>query len=181
MPAVHWRRLDLPGRDHAELTSTPQGHRLAGGAHFHDKEGLIAITYAVTLAPDWTTRSAALRVMDGAGRRRLNITSNGAGEWMVQGRAMPAVSGCVDLDLGFTPATNLISIRRLALSVGDSAEVTAAWYDYRTQNLARLNQIYRRVSTGEYVYSSPDHGFTSTLRVDEHGFVRRYPPLWEEA
>jgi len=73
------------------------------------------------------------------------------------------------------------SRRRLALSVGASAEVTAAWYDYRTQKLERLRQIYRRVSTGEYVYSSPDHGFTSTLRVDEHGFVRRYPPLWEEA
>ena len=181
MPSVYWRRLDLAGRDHAELTSTPQSHRLAGGAHFRDTEGLIAITYAVTLAPDWTTRSGALRVMDNAGRRRLNITSNGAGEWMVQGRPVPAVSGCVDLDLGFTPATNLIAIRRLALSVGASAEVTAAWYDYRTQTLERLRQIYRRISTGEYAYSSPDHGFTSTLRVDEHGFVRRYPPLWEEA
>ena len=84
MPSVHWRRLDLPGRDHAELTSTPQSYRLVGGAHFRDTEGLIAITYAVTLAPDWTTRSGALRVMDSAGRRRLTITSNGAGEWMVK-------------------------------------------------------------------------------------------------
>jgi uncharacterized protein len=181
MPSVHWRRLDLPGRDHAELTSTPGGHRLVGGAHFHDTDGLIAITYFVTLAPDWTTQSAALRVMDRAGRRRLTIASNSTGTWTVQGRPMPAVSGCVDLDLAFTPATNLISVRRLALAVGASADVTAAWFDLRAKTLAPLRQTYHRISASEYAYSCPALGFNATLHVDENGFVRRYPPLWEEA
>jgi hypothetical protein len=119
--------------------------------------------------------------MTRSGRRRVGITSDGARGWTVQGRPMPGVSGCIDLDLAFTPATNLISIRRLALRVGATADVTAAWLDFRANTLAPLRQTYRRLSSGEYSYSCPDLGFNATLLVDEDGFVRRYPPLWEEA
>ena len=181
MPSVHWRRLDLPGRDQAALTATDQGHGLTGAAHFQDADELVAITYFVTLTADWKTRAAALRVMTRTGRRRLSIRSNGAGGWTVQGRPMPAVSDCVDLDLAFTPATNLISIRRLALAVGASADVTAAWLDFRANTLQPLRQTYHRISASEYAYSCPDLRFNATLLVDEQGFVRHYPPLWEEA
>jgi hypothetical protein len=181
MPPVHWRRLDLPGRDQAELTSTAHGHHLAGAAHFQDADELVAITYLVTLTPDWRTQAVALRIMTRAGRRRARITSAGTSKWAVQGRPMPAVSGCIDVDLAFTPATNLISIRRLALDVGARAEVTAAWFDFRTNTLAPLRQIYHRISRDQYAYSCPDIAFEATLRVDENGFVREYPPLWEEA
>ena len=94
---------------------------------------------------------------------------------------MPAVSGCVDLDLAFTPATNLISVRRLALAVGEAADVTAAWFDFRAKTLTPLRQSYQRISASEYAYSCPDIDFRATLLVDDDGFVRRYPPLWEEA
>ena len=180
MPPVHWRRLDRPGQDRAELISTDLGHRIVGAAHFQAPDELVAITYLVTLKPDWTTESAALRVMSGGGRRRVRIVRNDAQEWMVQGQPMPAVSGCIDFDLAFTPATNLISIRRLALEVGQSAEVTAAWFDFRTNTLTPLRQIYRRTSVVQYRYSCPDLACESSLRVDAAGFVRDYPPLWEE-
>ena len=179
MPSVHWRRIDLPGQDRAELISTGQGHQLSGAAHFQDTEELVAITYFVTLKPDWTTESAALRVMAGGRRRRVRVAAMPTREWMVQGQPMPAVSGCIDLDLAFTPATNTISIRRLALEVGQSATVTAAWFDFRTNTLTPLRQIYKRISVGEYAYSCPDIHFESTLRVGTAGLVQDYPPLWE--
>ena len=181
MPSVHWRRLDLPGRDHADLTSTTGGHQLAGAAHFQDADEFVAITYIVTLTPDWRTQAAALRVMTRTGRRRLRVTSTGSSEWTVQGRSMPEVSGCIDLDLAFTPATNLIAIRRLALAIGASADVTAAWLDFRANTLTPLRQTYHRVSASEYAYSCPHLGFSAMLLVDGDGFVQRYPPLWEEA
>jgi hypothetical protein len=181
MPSAHWRRLDLPGRDQAELSSTARGHHLSGAAHFQDSGELVAITYLVTLTSDWRTQAAALRIMTRAGRRRLRITSAERSDWAVQGRPMPAVSGCIDFDLAFTPATNLISIRRLALDIGGQAEVTAAWLDFRSNTLTPLRQIYHRISPDRYAYSCPDIAFDSTLRVDADGFVREYPPLWAEA
>ena len=180
MSSVHWRRLDLPGHDHAELTATETGYRLAGAAHFREEAELVAITYAVSLTRDWTTQSAALRLMTNAGRRRIHISVNHDRDWAVHGHSMPAVTGCTDLDLGFTPATNLISIRRLSLAIGASAEVTVAWFDFRKKTLEPLRQIYRRTSDREYAYESPDHSFSATLLVDDSGFVRRYPPLWED-
>jgi hypothetical protein len=180
MPSVHWRRLDVPGRDHAGLVSTDQGHQLSGAAHFEDVDGLVAITYLVSLRSDWTTESAALRVMAAGRRRRVRIVGDAGRNWRVQGQPMPAVSGCIDFDLAFTPATNLISIRRLALEVGGSAEVTAAWFDFRSSTLTPLRQIYRRTSADQYAYMCPDIDFATTLRVDTLGFVRDYPPLWKE-
>lgn len=180
MHSVHWRRLDLPGRDHAGLISTNEGRQLSGAAHFEDIDGLVAITYLVTLKSDWTTESAALRVMAAGRRRRVRVVADAGRNWQVQGQPMAAVSGCIDLDLAFTPATNLISIRRLALEVGASAEVTAAWFDFRANTLAPLRQIYRRISADRYAYTCPDIDFASTLRVDAIGFVRDYPPLWKE-
>jgi hypothetical protein len=179
MPAVHWRRLDVPGRDQAELVSNDQGHRLSGAAHFLDHDDPVAITYLVTMHADWRTQAAALRIMTRTGRRRVRIESSGS-DWTVHGRLVPSVSGCTDLDLGFTPATNLISIRRLALDVGASADVTVAWLDFRATTLTPLRQVYRRLSSSAYAYSSPDHHFEATLEVDDDGFVRQYPPLWEE-
>ena len=93
---------------------------------------------------------------------------------------MPAVSGCVDLDLGFTPATNLIAIRRLALSVGASAEVTAAWLDFRAQKLTPPPDLSPRLDRRVCCTVLPISA-SAPRCVDEHGFVRRYPPLWEEA
>jgi uncharacterized protein len=181
MPSAHWRRLDLPGRDTARLISTEAAHHLEGAAYFQDAGELVAITYVVTLARDWTTESAALRLMTRESRRRVRIVANRASPWTVHGRPMPAVSGCIDLDLAFTPATNLISIRRLALEVGQAADVTAAWFDFRAKTLAPLRQTYHRMSDREYAYSCPDLDFRAMLLVDDDGFVRRYPPLWEEA
>jgi len=34
-----------------------------------------------------------------------------------------------DIDLGFTPATNMNAIKRLQLPIGEHAEFTAVWLD----------------------------------------------------
>ena len=41
--------------------------------------------------------------------------------WFANGVEQDNVAGCLDLDLGFTPATNLFAIRRLSLKVGQRA------------------------------------------------------------
>jgi hypothetical protein len=40
------------------------------------------------------------------------------------GAAVSAVEGCIDIDLKYSPSTNLLPIRRLNLAIGESAEVT---------------------------------------------------------
>ena len=100
------------------------------------------------------------------------------GEWTLNGVAVPAVEGCTDVDLAFTPATNLLSLRRLDLAVGQEAEVVAAWLTFPAFSLIPLRQRYRRTSQASYDYAAPDLPFAGILTVSPEGFVLDYAGLW---
>ena len=110
----------------------------------------------------------------------LVIAANASREWTINGQACPQVAGCDDVDLSFTPATNLLPIRRLALGIGARAAVRSAWLRVPELTLQPLDQVYARISDTQYHYES-DHGtFTATLDVSPAGLVTRYSGLWEE-
>jgi hypothetical protein len=177
---MRWRRLDLPGTDEAALESLSDGFRLLGHARFSAPGGPVDLTYSLMIGLDWVTHSATVRGSTSAGWVALEIAASGERGWTLNHDPAPAVSGCIDLDLGFTPATNLLSIRRLALEVGAGAEVTAAWLPFPTCDLKPLRQVYTRKAIHQYGYSCPDLPFQTTFEVDGLGFVRDYPPIWKE-
>ncbi len=98
----------------------------------------------------------------------------------MNGAPVAAVAGCIDVDLSFTPATNLLPIRRLGLPIGSSAPVAAAWLRFPELDLQRLDQVYTRAAEGRYEYSSAGGSFRATLQVAASGFVTDYPGLWRE-
>jgi hypothetical protein len=71
-----------------------------------------------------------------------------------------------------------VSCRRLNLAVGESAEVTAAWFRIPEFRVEPLRQRYTRLAEDTYRYESPDHDFTATLTVDDLGLVVVYDPGW---
>jgi len=101
------------------------------------------------------------------------------GRWHLSGAEQPAVSGCVDVDLGFTPATNLLQLRRVALDIGQAADVPVAWLAFPELTLERLEQWYRRRDQDTYDYQAPSVPYEGLLRVNEVGFVTLYPGFWE--
>jgi hypothetical protein len=84
----------------------------------------------------------------------------------------------VDLDFGFTPATNMPQLRRFNLADGETADVNIAWYDFGVERLVVLPQIYRRIDARSYAYDSPTGNYRATLEVAPSGFVQLYPELW---
>jgi hypothetical protein len=92
---------------------------------------------------------------------------------------VPNVGRCLDLDFGFTPATNLIQLRRLALDDGQIADAPAAWLDVSSATLELLSQRYERRGEGAYWYEAPSLGYAALLEVAPTGFIHRYPDLWE--
>lgn len=179
MPSFRWRRLDLPGTDHATLTTTDSGYLLLGHAQFQGPAGEADLHYSVQITPTWRTERARL---DGVGPRgpvQFEITVQPGGIWALNGHVLPEVTGCIDVDLNLTPATNLLSVRRLALEPGASAEVVAAWLDFPDPRLKPLHQLYRHLGHGRYDYSCPELPFATILETNDDGFVTSYPPLWE--
>ncbi|HEV3459606.1 MAG TPA: putative glycolipid-binding domain-containing protein [Thermoanaerobaculia bacterium] len=92
---------------------------------------------------------------------------------------LAVVAGCLDVDLAFTPSTNILPLRRLGLAAGESREVTAAWLRFPELTVEPLPQRYTRLDERRVLYESRGGAFTAELEVDELGLVVRYPPLWE--
>ena len=82
-----------------------------------------------------------------------------------------------DIDLGFTPATNTLPIRRMMAQRQDGADLAAVWLDAGDWSLKLLPQTYAKAADG-WRYASPSHDFEADLAVDGDGFVTDYPGLW---
>lgn len=179
LATIFWRRLDLPGHESARLLRLAQDWRLLGAAVFWYDRQPCRLDYDLRCTPGWQTTAA--RVTGWVGEQTIDIklrTDNGA-RWLLNGRPQPAVEGCTDLDLNFSPVTNLLPIRRLALAVGDRAAVQAAWLRFPSFDLEPLDQTYRRLTADVYRYESAGGTFTADLQVNAHGLVLEYPGVWQ--
>jgi hypothetical protein len=174
-----WRRVDTPGCDHCRFFQSPQGCRLLGAAVFVEARLACHLQYEVVADAAFRTRSASIKGHIGKEPIDLRLRAGRGGRWQLNGVDQPAIRGCLDVDLGFTPATNLLPLRRLALRTGQEALAPAAYLPLPKTDLVVLPQRYRRLSRSEYDYESPDHGYRATLRVTRLGAVADYPGLFE--
>lgn len=171
---VIWRRLDRPGHESARLVD----RNLSGTAVFLYESQPCRLDYLVVCAADWRTVSG--KVSGWVGERTIEVEcSVESGVWRLNGAECPQVEGCSDLDLNFSPSTNLLPIRRLNLAVGQEAPVRAAWLRFPSFVLEPLEQVYRRIDEGIYRYESAGGRFVRELPVNAAGFVTLYPDFWQ--
>jgi uncharacterized protein len=177
LATAFWRRLDIPGRDAAALRKTVEGYELFGQSVFLDPRGPTALRYVLKLHADWSTAEG--RITGFIGERsiddRIIRTADG---WTFNGRSC-GMADVLDLDLGFTPATNMVQLRRVSLSIGESAQFDVAWLEAGDEGLHRLPQEYSRSTDREYPYASPQNDYRETIVLDATGFAAEYPGLWQ--
>lgn len=177
--AYFWRKLDHPGYDSCRLFRLINGWRLSGSAVFWDNGQPCHLQYEVVADAVWRTRRASVQGFVGNKAVDLNIRTAKKGSWRVNGKLKNNVAGCIDVDLGFTPATNLIVLRRLSLKMGQRAEAPAAYLEFPKMRFIRLPQTYVRIGRTEYKYTAPTVGYSGTLHVTPSGVVSLYPGLFE--
>lgn len=176
---ARWRRLDVSGHDACRLVRHAGGWAIEGTAVFEHEARPARLDYSVVCDEAWRTLRGDVRGWLGARQVRFHIERGDGGVWTLDDEPRPGLERWVDLDLAFTPATNLLQLRRIALAIGESADVPVAWLDAEQGTLTALPQRYERRSGTTYWYESPSVGYRALLEVDEAGFVRRYPELWE--
>jgi uncharacterized protein len=176
---ILWRGVDRPGHDSARVSRSANGWMLAGTAVFAHEGVPCRLDYRITTDAAGRTRSAKVEGWVGDVDVDVSIEVDGRGGWRLNGSECPQVEGCIDVDLNFSPSTNLLPIRRLLLDVGAEAEVRAAWLRFPSFTLEPLPQVYRRLSEDVYRYESADGAFVRNLTVDTAGFVTLYPGLFE--
>jgi hypothetical protein len=177
--SILWRRLDLPGHEIGGVASRDDSWELFGTAIFAHERTPCKLDYIVVCDYGWRTRSARVSGMIGDREVNLGVSVDAGQRWRLNGTDCPAIAGCVDIDLGFSPSTNLLPIRRLALNVGEEAGVRAAWLPFPSLVFEVLPQAYRREGERTYRYESGGGSFVRMLEVNAVGFVTSYPGLWQ--
>jgi hypothetical protein len=176
-----WRRIDVPGSEQAHIEQTLDGWRLTGQVVSHEDGVHLQLDYTINCDYRWCTRNAVIRGTSAGGALHFVFTADGAGSWTLNRAPLPLVDGALDIDLGFTPATNLLPIRRLDLAVGQRANVTTAWLRSPELRVEALTQSYFREADRVFHYRALVDGepFQAQLDTDEFGCVLRYEGLWD--
>jgi hypothetical protein len=175
-----WRRLDQPGHESSRLAHAQSRIVLAGTAVFDHEQQACRLDYTVECDPKWHTLSAKVAGWLGNASVAAEVVVDARQRWTLNGIECPQVAGCQDIDLSFSPSTNLLPIRRLALRVGERANVRAAWLRFPTFSLEPLDQVYEHVGDDCYRYESAGGDFVAALTVNSVGFVTNYPGLWQQ-
>ena len=178
---LHWRRLDGSGREEARTERAAEGWRLSGRVETEAAGERGQLRYVIDCDLGWRTRRAIVTGSAAGADVRFEFTADGEGHWTLNGAPLPLVQGALDLDLGFTPATNLLPIRRLDLKVGDRARVRSAWLRFPELRVEDLEQWYRREAARVFRYEALVDGerFEAQLDTDEFGRVLFYEGLWK--
>jgi uncharacterized protein len=190
-----WRGLDEWRTEAAEVDLAEDGVEARG-----TQIGVDPLPYRLgyrLLAPErFVTRSLELEASGQGWRRELELTHDGNGSWRCEAAEsgevdLPAPGGdtagledALDCDLGFSPLTNFMPLRRHGLHQGaGEAGFVMAWVSVPDLVLHVSPQRYehvRKSSAGAVVRFIDEglfKGFTSELELDEDGLVRLYPGL----
>ena len=125
---VAWRRSDEVETDeHCALTLRDGGLSLVGTVLGAEGGMPVRIEYRVLADGAGMTTAAHVRDLRGFEQRTMVLERDAKGNWRVDGLAVRALKGCTDVDLGCSPSTNTLPIRRLRLAIGASQTIRAAW------------------------------------------------------
>jgi hypothetical protein len=193
-----WERRDTTGTEHA-LVDARTGLYARGTAVAVDP---IAYTcrYELQTDPAWVTTRFEVS-SEGAGWTRTLKLELAAGRWRAttseQGNLDAALAGAgharaglpgtedpdllygaFDVDLGGSPLTNTLPIRRLDLlkaPAGVAHRLSVVWVLLPSLEVVQADQIYTPLNEGVVRFASET--FSADLVVDDDGFVADYPGL----
>ena len=132
-------------------------------------EGLViapgfAARFRLLMDQRWRTRRLSVAVLGRPGV--LVLLADGQGGWTDgDGAALPALDGVVDVELGMTPLTASLPIRRLRTAVGKSVTLDIAHVALPDLTVTRDARGYTRLEDRLWRCESRD------IAVDEDGVV----------
>lgn len=179
--SLRWSTEQGNGLEFCALRCTPQGliaegvtigpaiASLAGSAPF-------GCSYAVHCDQRWHVRQVEVKVAGGA---HLLLHADGEGFWRgADGAPLPALDGCIDVDLTCTPFTNTLPIRRLGEALRERQEIRVAHIVLPDEGVIRSRQAYTALGGGRYRFESLSDRFQADIETDADGLVVRYPGLF---
>lgn len=144
-----------------------------------DMNGILGrVRYRVRVGADQVTQGVRIHFWSDTGHRHLHLDRSQSDLWKVDGIARPDLADATDVDIGITPATNTLPLRRFDLAVGESRDLVAAWVQFPILSVVPAHQRYTRIAEHRYLYQSLDSGYQAELVVRGDGLVVQYADIW---
>lgn len=195
-----WIKDDPLGMEQAELT-VGVGGLAARSVAFGSVPVPYRLDLELTTGADWVTRTLALTATGDGWLTSLVLERDAAGVWAgsrsANGSEPPAVQGSapagsvepadvpahvLDVDVQWSPVTNLMPVRRLGLDrAGSAGTFTMAWVSVPSLAVTLDEQHYTLLGVDEGdVCARFDNGggfFTAVIRCDADGVALDYPGI----
>lgn len=170
---VAWTRDDeVQAAELCTLAVRATGLSLVGTVIGAEESAPIRVEYRVLTDGSGNTTAVHVRDLRGFTQRTLSLERSSKGAWTVDGSAARKLKGCADVDLGISPSTNTLPIRRLRLGIGGSATIKVALVTFPELTVATVTQTYARLDEDTYRFASGT--FEAQLTADEDGLVIDY-------
>ncbi len=182
--SVAWVPWTGTGLEHLTLTWSEEGLR-ADGVVVNAEEIPFRVRYEVRCDAGWRVREIKVASLVSGGAS-VRLLADGQGRWTTpDGEPVPALEGCVDVDISVTPFTNTLPIRRLGLKPAESEEIRVVYIAVPEMSIENVCQRYtcleRYSDGGLYRYEDEGlfRGFVADLPVDADGLILDYPGLFK--
>jgi hypothetical protein len=176
---ISWLCAPLASSEHCTLLDTGDGHSFHGVVVVPLGDDPGHIDYTVVVDSQWWPLLVESTITTPSGVRTIELRTRDDGGWELDGTRATDLEGCADVDLGWSPATNTIPIRRLDLEIGASASITAAWIRFPDLDVVRNEQRYTRLAQDRWRYQAEEYEFELSVDVAT-GFVLAYgDDLWQ--
>ena len=175
---VIWRRiLDDRSFEECVVTARPDGFGIVGHVIAAQDAAPLVVHYDIGCDDTWSAQSVTIEQKLGDATRRLKQERSGEG-WLVDGIHDVRLDGCAEPDLGVTPSTNALAIRRLDLAIGKAAEIKCAWVKFPALSVEPSLQRYERLGEHDYRYTNVASGFTAQVAIDDLALPVTYGSIW---
>jgi hypothetical protein len=150
--------------EHSVIRVVDEGIEMEGVVLAGSLEEPVAIRYAVTAYPDGRCRSVTARAIGEP--ILIELLADGKGGWTDDdGVLVRGLDGSLDVDLGITPVTHALTVRRLGLKIGQSAEVHVAGLDVLGAEIRFDPRRFTRIAEDRYRIDDVDSGGCTELRL----------------
>lgn len=175
---VVWKRADEPGIEYCEINVNPMTSLKGEVFSLVEKEP-IYVEYNVMCDEQGCTHNVKVQCRFDKTEKYIELSRSSEGRWYNEGFELKQFFGFKDIDIGITPSTNSLPIRRFNLQLGETNQFSAVWLKFPDLVVQPLEQRYTRLGKNTYLYESVESGYTALLKVDEIDIVVSYESEWE--
>jgi hypothetical protein len=179
---VLWAAWEGRGLEHLRVEASDAGVRADSVLTNVDEGGRpYRARFHVECDRGWRFTRARVELLDDP-PRVLDLAADGRAHWSSGGTGMPALDGCLDIDIYPSPFTNTLPVRRLTDAVPNRpVAIAVAWVALPELTVRVDRQEYtlleRSAEGARWRFHAPETGFTVELDTDRHGLVRDYPGI----